>query len=118
MSHLSNEERHELGERWADRYERGRRATGEDVPPFGCPDALIYAHVHKALLELPDGADREVVAEGARDYAEGRLLAIVRRVCRQRQMGTDLYREIHDETLRIKAEIRAIEARQREECRS
>lgn len=111
MNHLTHDERQDLGEQMAERYERGRRASGEDVPPFGCPDALIRAWTRLTLLNMPPEVDAISATESARRSAESRLLDMVRRVCRQRHMGTDLYREIHDATAIAKAEIRKIESR-------
>jgi hypothetical protein len=98
----------------AKQFERGRRAVGEDVPPFGCPDALIGAYRDRAVAEQVDNNDADLDLARERGEREGRVavIGLVRDMVRGRLTGDQgLKTAIHERTKMIRKA--AIKARQR-----
>lgn len=103
-------DRYELQESQAceiDHFEYGRRAAGQDVPPFGDLDTLIRAYERRFLADS-DWNNPGTAITIANQQAESCALEIIRTHLRQRETDHNLRRAIHYETLRVQEETRAI----------
>lgn len=90
-------------------YEHGRRAAGQDVPPYGDLDALIRVHEQRFLADcVLEGPTADIYAA---QHAKERALDIFRTHLRRRDTDQYLRQAIHDETLRVRAETRELQRR-------